>query len=413
MPDKTLDLIVWGATGFTGQIVCKYINQNYGTAKELNWAIAGRNLQKLEEVKRQLEAPELPILIADSTDKTALEAMARQTKVVCSTVGPYAIYGSLLVEVCAENGTHYCDLTGEVQWMRKMIDAHHLTAKKNKARIVHSCGFDSIPSDLGVFYVQEKAREYYGQYCEEIKMLLKGARGGFSGGTYASLSNVQKEASDNPDIIKILQNPYALNPQGEQQGPDGPDLTRVIYDEDLQAWLGPFVMGPINTRVVRRSQALEAYPYGRHFKYSEMAWFGPKLSDRIMANLTTTLINWVMYARPGSFFKKLIDYFSPKSGQGPSKATREAGFFSLLFVGTLPDGRQIKAKVTGDQDPGYGSTSKMLAESAICLAKDQDQLPETFGVLTPKTAMGKVLMNRMEQFAGLKFRFVSRGLNTL
>ncbi len=409
MQESSYDLVIWGATGFTGRLVAEYLAKQYGVNKELRWAIAGRNKDKLERVRQELSAPDLPILLADSLDKPSLEAMARQTKVVCSTVGPYALYGTPLVEACVENGTDYCDLTGEVQWIRRMIDAHHTNAADKRVKIVHCCGFDSIPSEYGVYFLQQEARSRTGEYCQQIKMRLKGAKGGFSGGTYASLNNVMVEAEKDPSVNEILENPYSLNPPDERSGLDKQDLQKAAYDQDLQGWISPFVMAPINTKVVRRSHALLGYPYGKDFQYEEATWHGSGLSARIFAHLFAWAINVLTKARPNSLIKKVVNRFFPKPGEGPSKEVREAGFFYLLFLGQLADGRQLKAKVKGDKDPGYGSTSKMLAESAVCLAVDREQLPDRYGVLTPSTAMEDVLLGRLVQHAGLTFEVVAEG----
>ncbi len=403
MQEKTYDLIVWGATGFTGRLVAEYLYKQYGANHSLRWAIAGRNEDKLERVRQELSAPELPILLADSLDKPSLEAMVRQTKVICSTVGPYALYGTPLVEACVENGTDYCDLTGEVQWIRRMIDTFHTRAANNQVKIVHCCGFDSIPFEYGVFFLQQEARSRTGEYCQRIKMRLKGARGGFSGGTFASLQNVMAEAEKDPSVKGIVENLYSLNPPNERSGPDKQDLQKAAYDEELHGWISPFVMALINTKVVRRGHALSGYPYGKGFRYEEATWHGSGLSARIIANLFAWGLNLLTKASPHSLIHKIINRFSPKPGEGPSEKVREAGFFNLLFLGQLADGRQLVAKVKGDNDPGYGSTSKMVAESAVCLAIDRDQLPNQFGVLTPHTAMGSVLFERLIQNAGLRF----------
>ncbi len=403
MQDRSYDVILWGATGFTGRLVVEYLLKQYGSTRELRWAIAGRNQAKLQNIRQQLKAPGLQIILADSQDKASLEAMVRQTRVICSTVGPYALYGSSLVEACVENGTDYCDLTGEVQWIRKMIDKHHEHARKKEVKIVHCCGFDSIPSDYGVYFLQKEAQARFGQYCQQVKMRVKGAKGGFSGGTYASLSNVLAEAEKDKSIYEILQNPYSLNPPGERLGPDKEDLTEATFDEDLQRWISPFVMAAINTKIVRRSHALAGYPFGKNFQYEEATLHGGGIKSRAIANLSAGVGGLLSQATPNSLIKKTADRFLPKPGEGPSKEKRESGYFNLLFLGKLADGAQIRAKVTGDKDPGYGSTSKMLAESAVCLAKDGDKLPSMNGVLTPTTAMGDFLLERLVQYAGLSF----------
>jgi short subunit dehydrogenase-like uncharacterized protein len=305
-----------------------------------------------------------------------------------------------------ENGVDYCDLTGEVQWIRRMIDLHHENAKTKGVKIVHCCGFDSIPSDMGVYFLQQSAHEKYGHYCQHIKLRVKAAKGGPSGGTIASLNNVLEEAQQDPSVFKILEDPYSLNPIGEQSGNDGPDLTSAFFDEDFNAWIGPFIMAAINTKVVRRSHALAGYPYGRDFMYDEATLCGKGFSGRLKAQMLSSAIGVMSGGNPNSMLKKTVNRFLPKPGEGPSKTQRETGFYNLALFGKLKNGMSIKGKVTGDRDPGYGSTSKMLGESAVCLAKDRGALPKTSGVLTPSTAMGDKLLARLEKNAGLTFELI-------
>ena len=402
---KIYDVIVWGATGFTGRLVAEYLTKQYEVGKEVSWAIAGRNKAKLEKVREELNNAELPLVIADSHDRESLEAMVKQTKVVCTTVGPYALYGNLLLELCVEHSVDYCDLTGEVQWMRRTIDAHHEKAQENKVKIVHCCGFDSIPSDMGVFFLQQEAQKRWEAYAQEIKYRLMGAKGGPSGGTVASLDNVAIEAKEDPKLMEeVILNPYGLNPKGEQVGKDVPDLNESAYDEDFQAWIAPFVMAVINTKVVRRSHALSNYPYGKNFRYEEATHVGPGFVNRVKASITATVTDALF--NPGSILKWVIDQFLPDPGQGPSKHQRETGFFKIILLGKSADGKTLKVKVKGDRDPGYGSTSKMLAEAAVCLAKDRENLPENFGVITPSTAMGAHLLNRLQENSGVTFSVV-------
>ena len=402
---KTYDVILWGASGFTGRLVAEYLLKQYGTGNDLAWAMAGRNQGKLEKIRTELGDENIPLVIADSHDRESLEAMVKQTKVVCTTVGPYALYGNLLLEVCVENSVDYCDLTGEVQWMRRTIDAHHEKAKENKVKIVHCCGFDSIPSDMGVFFLQQEAQKQWQAYAQEIKYRLMGAKGGPSGGTIASLDNVAIEAQNDPKLMEeVILHPYGLNPRGEQLGKDVPDLRNSMYDEDFEAWIAPFVMAVINTKVVHRSHALNRFPYGKNFTYEEATHLGPGFANRIKASITATITDALF--SPGSMLKKVIDLFLPNPGDGPSEKQRETGFFKIILLGKSADGKTLKVKVKGDRDPGYGSTSKMLAESAVCLAKDRENLPENFGVITPSTAMGEHLLNRLQENSGLTFSVV-------
>lgn len=403
MQHKNFDIIIWGASGFTGRLVAEYLLQQYGINKDLKWAMAGRNQDKLEQIRTQLGNESIPILIADSMDISSLNNLVKQTKVICTTVGPYAKYGSLLVEACIQNGIDYCDLTGEVQWIRRMIDQHHEQAMMAGVKIVHCCGFDSIPSDMGVYFLQKEAKARKGKYCQHIKMRVKKLKGGISGGTYASLSNVLAEAEKDKRILEILEDPYNLNPAGERSGLDTADMTQAKFDEDFQAWISPFVMATINTRIVRRSHALAAYPYGKDFRYEEATLNGKGMSSKWQAKIIAGGMNMMSNMKPDSMLKKVADRFLPKPGEGPSKHDRETGFYKLAFLGKFEDGTTIQANVTGDKDPGYGSTSKMLGEAAVCLAKDRANLLASAGILTASTAMGDALLRRLETNAGLTF----------
>ena len=396
MQDKReFDIIIWGASGFTGRLVAEYLFKNYDS-KDLKWAIAGRNKEKLVTIRDAFLDTNVQIIIADSFDEMSLNKMAKRTKVICSTVGPYAKYGSLLVKSCVKSKTHYCDLAGEAQWIRKMIDLYHEEAKNNKVRIVNSCGFDSIPSDLGVYFI-------YKDISEEdltIKMRVTGAKGTYSGGTYASMQNIIKEATKDKDVRKSLTNPYGLNPIGQQNGPDKKDLRSVIYDKKTNSWISPFLMAGINTRIVRRSNALSNFSYGKDFKYDEAVMTGKGLRGRLNGIILLIPLMFLA-AKPGSFFNKIFNIISPKPGQGPGKKERENGYFSLRFFVFKKSGDKSIFKVTGDRDPGYGSTSKMLAESAVCLAKDM--LEDKYGVITPSYAMSDNILNRLISKAGLTF----------
>jgi len=402
MQHKEFDVIIWGASGFTGRLVAEYLFKKYGQGETVNWAMAGRNQSKLEAVRAKVADESIPIIIADSKDEESLAEMVQRTKVVCTTVGPYAKYGDKLVAACVAHQTDYCDLTGEVQWMRKMIDQHQATAKANGTKIVHTCGFDSIPSDMGVYYMQKEAIAKTGEPAKQINMRVRAFKGGLSGGTYASLNNVLVEAREDKSIYGILLNPYGLNPKGEDSGPDKRDLQKVVYDKIAKSWIYPFIMAGINTKVVRRSNALGGYMYGKDFRYDEAVMSGDGFKGRLKAILSALPLG-LMMLKPDSFIKKMIDKKLPKPGEGPNKAERETGFYKLKFFITHRDGSSAIGKVTGDMDPGYGSTSKMLAECAICLAKDS--LPYVGGVLTPSIAMGDALVKRLQDNAGLTFEY--------
>ena len=400
---REFDIIIWGASGFTGRLVTLYLFEKYGTTGDLKWAMGGRDLTKLEKVRDEVADKNVPLVIADSNDKVSLINMVNRTKVICTTVGPYAKYGSNLVEACIKSHIHYCDLAGEVQWMHKMINRHHEEAKINGSKIVHACGFDSIPSDMGVYFIQREAKAKRGIIAQKIKMRVAAISGGISGGTYASLNQVLEEARKDKEVYRILTNPYALNPFNEQFGKDKSDLKSVIFDKESQSWIGPFIMASINTKVVRRSNFLSSYAYGKSFRYDEATIFGKGFLGRIKGILSAISIGLIISAKHGTLLKKGLDLLFPIAGEGPTKKKMERGFYNLRFYITLEDGSNAFAKVTGDMDPGYGSSSKMLAESAVCLAKDK--LSNTSGVLTPSIAMGDSLLIRLEKNAGLTFSF--------
>lgn len=402
---RKYDIIVWGASGFTGRLVAEYLFEQYGVNDSLTWAMAGRNKAKLEAVRAEVADDTVPLVLADSQDMASLDAMTKSATVICTTVGPYAKYGDKLVEACIKNQTHYCDLAGEVQWMRRMIDKHHDAAKANGTKIVHTCGFDSIPSDMGVYFVQQEAIKQTGKPAQKIEMRVKAMKGGMSGGTYASMSQMKVEAEKDKSIYGILADPYGLNPAGERSGPDRKDLMKVVYDETAKSWIMPFVMAGINTRVVRRSNALANYPYGKDFQYDEAMLSGNGIGGRMKGLATAGVMGIVMMAKPGTLLKKGVDKLLPEPGEGPNATERKNGFYNLLFNATLADGSMARGKVTGDRDPGYGSTSKMLAESAICLAVDD--IPAMGGMLTPAVAMGDALLKRLQDNAGLTFSYQS------
>ena len=397
---RDFDLIIWGATGFTGNLVCDYINKNYNE-RELRWAIAGRNEKKILKLQQKLKIDDSRTIIADSSDKDSLVKMVKKSKVVCTTVGPYAKYGTNLVEACIEGETNYCDITGETQWIRRIIDRFHTKAKEKNIKIINSCGFDSIPSDMGVFYSQKIMLEKTGKYASTINMRVAGAKGGISGGTYNSLSNVLEEALIDKEVRKTLTNPYGLNPIDKQFGPDKSDLRKVIFDTVSKSWIAPFVMAGINTKIVRRSHALMDFMYGKNFAYDEATLTGKGIAGQIRGYMSLIPI-FLATRKKGSIIKKIVDFILPKSGEGPSEKTRINGYYNLRFYLTL-DKMTYVSKVLGDMDPGYGSTSKMLAESAICLALDE--IPETYGILTPSVALGDSLLKRLEENAGLTFIF--------
>lgn len=410
--DREFDVVVWGASGFTGALVAEYLFGRYGIDRELRWAIAGRNLGKLEKVRAGLgaspaDAATLPILLADSNDPASLAAMAERTRVVCTTVGPYALYGTNLVAACVDSGTHYCDLTGEVHWMRRIIDSYHEAASVAGVRIVHTCGFDSIPSDMGVYWLQREMQRAHNVPCQAIKYRAEAFRGSFSGGTIASMLNMLEQAGHDGTIRAVLRDPYGLNPVPGPRGLDGPERTLPEYDPDFHAWVTPFVMGAINTKVVRRSNALLDFAYGADFRYDEATLipYG-HLGFPIAAAVAggSGLFAAAAGVRP---LRSLLTRMLPAPGEGPSRDAREAGFFQIALLGKHPEdaSKHIRLRVRGERDPGYGSTCRMLGESAVCLARDP--LTSRCGVLTPAVAMGDALVDRLETSAAMTFTRVT------
>ena len=397
---RKYDLVVWGATSFTGKLVTEYLFNKYGSSK-IKWAIAGRNLDKLEKVRSLVADDNLPMIIADSFDEESLSKFVKKTRVVCSTVGPYSLYGTKLVKLCVENNTNYCDITGEAHWIRTLIDDYHEEAKSKKIKIVNSCGFDSIPSDMGVYFIQNEIKKTYKNYANSIKMRVAGVRGGISGGTYGSINNLLKEAYSNKKIFRVLNNPYGLNPKNKMEGMDKKDLRKIIFDKESNSWIYPFIMAGINTKIVRRSHALTNFQYGKDFRYEEAMMSGKGISGLLKAILAVFPLAMIGL-NPNSLLKKIVNSYMPKPGEGPGPEKRKNGFYNLRFYVTIDERRKAFAKVVGDNDPGYGSTSKMLAESALCLAFDK--LPENCGVVTPSIAMGKQLLDRLRNNAGLDFK---------
>ena len=406
MKSPSHDLTVFGATSFVGQILARYLFAQFGAHDGLKWALAGRSGQKLQRLRSSLgpKAARLPIVVADAADADALEALCVQTRVVISTVGPYALYGEPLVKACAETGTDYCDLTGEVQWIRRMIHAYEKTARKSGARIVHCCGFDSIPSDLGVHFLQQQASERLGEPCTRVKMRVKAMRGGFSGGTVASLMNVVKEASANPALRKQLANPYSICPEGYAPEVRQPNVTSAQFDADFDAWVAPFVMSAINTRIVQRSNALSKQAYGADFTYDEAVLTGRGLKGRLAATgMTAGLAGFMVAGAIAPARWALERFVLPAPGEGPSAEAQKSGFFDLRFIGRTADGRSIRTRVTGDRDPGYGSTAKMLGQAGACLAQDMDNSGVKGGFWTPATIFGDRLIARLIKHSGLTF----------
>jgi short subunit dehydrogenase-like uncharacterized protein len=383
---RDFDVIVYGATGFTGRLVAEYLVTCAVGDDAPRWAMAGRSLAKLEEIRSSIGAPSvLPLLVADAADSTALHSMAERARVVISTVGPYQLYGSPLVEACVATGTGYVDLCGEPAWMRDMIDAHEAAARASGARIVFSCGFDSIPFDCGVQQLQKRCGEVWGRPAPRIKARIRAMRGTFSGGTAASLKATLAAAAKRPALLKLLADPFALTPGF--RGPSQPNTLLPHWDATVAAWVAPFIMAPINTKNVHRTNFLLGHPYGADFLYDEMIVAGLGDIGKAAAEVIAK-------------FNPLSSEKGPQPGEGPSREERESGFYDILFVAEAEGKQALRFAVKGDRDPGYGSTSKMIAEAALCLAREA---PEQGGFWTPGALMGDALVKRLIEHAGLTF----------
>lgn len=415
--DRPLDVVVFGATGFTGKLVAEYLAEHAGDAA---WAIAGRSRDKLEAVRRDLakcrrRLAELPILVADSHDQASLEQLARASRVVATTVGPYAKHGLDLARSCARHGTSYCDLTGEPQFVRTLIDECHDVARGTKARLVPCAGFDSVPSDLGAFIAWDHAQRSYGEGLAWCKIFTRRLRGKLSGGTFATILATVEAAKQDPGVRRLLFDPHGLDPERDgARGGGGPDARdpfeddqrTVRFDHDVGGFTAPFLMASINTRVVRRSHALlreEDGGYGQRFVYNEAMSFGPGARGLVAASLVTAGIGALVGAAALPQTRALLERLVlPKPGEGPSREAIEAGSFEMGIVAKTESGKRLRGRIAGSQDPGYGETAKMLSEAALSLAEDAGELPPRFGVLTPASALGRRLVERLRR-AGMSF----------
>lgn len=383
---REFGLVVYGATGYTGRLVCEYLNQRYGVNGDVKWAMAGRSRAKLEQVRDEMGIPDgIPLVVADAGNVESVKSLVAQTQVILTTVGPYQKYGSELVGLCCEVGTDYVDLCGEPAWMHEMIAQYGAAAKASGARIVFSCGFDSVPFDLGVLFLQLAALKKWGKPLARVKGRVRAMKGTFSGGTLESFRLTMKAAAQKPELVKVLTDPFALTERFI--GPEQPTGMAPIFEPDLNSWSAPFVMATINTKNIHRSNLLLAHRYGENFVYDEMLLTGPGEKGEMTAKAV---------AADKSMAKNPM-----QPGEGPTKEERETGFYDLLFVGRGEEGQVLKACVKGDKDPGYGSTSKMISECAIALLKNPASVPG--GLWTPASALGERLIERLEAHAGLTF----------
>ena len=403
--DRTHDVVVWGATGVAGRFTAEYLTERYGP-DELALAIGGRNREKLDAIAGDLashaeEWDDVPVVVGDATDAESLRAIARETRVVCTTVGPYTRLGTPLVEACVETGTDYCDLTGEVNWVRETVDRFHEAAVENNARIVHGCGFDSVPADIGTLLVQSFAKETHGAPCETVRIYLDGGSGSVSGGTLASFGELFDAAATDPLAREALRNPYSLAPRGERSGVDPGEQRWPRRDALRGGWTAPSPMAPVNERVVRRSNALLGYPWGREFRCSEVVPTGNGPAGAATAGLVAGGLGLFTAAMSvGPVRSALERYVFPDPGEGPTREEAEAGSFRIGVVGrgTAADGPfTVEADFGADRDPGYGATARMLGESAVCLARDDVDSPFDGGVLTPASGIGLPLAERLRE----------------
>ena len=415
-------LVLYGATSFVGQITARYLAHFLSDQehRDVRWAIAGRNAEKLEKLHFQLtqeqdaekahdtSAAKVDIIIANSDNAASLDKMTTQTRVIISTVGPYLKYGEPLIKSCVENGTDYVDLTGEAIFIKDMLDKYQDKAQQSGARIVNSCGFDSIPSDLGVYFTQQQSEANFNAPCSTIHMRVKAAKGGLSGGTLASMATIFEESGKNKSRRQQLANPYLLNNDSDAPNVRQDNINKPQYDAEHGHWLAPFIMASINTRIVHRSNQLLSYQYGREFKYDEAMWMQNGVKGQLISyGMSAGIFGFIT----AMTFKRSREFLSnhvlTKSGDGPSKSDQDNGYFDLRFFGKTANNETIATKVTGNKDPGYGSTSQMLAQSALCLAQDITKDEVKGGFWTPASAMGNRLLTRLENNAGICFEVVN------
>ncbi len=404
---RDYDVVVFGATSFVGQIIARYLSTHYSQQDKVKWSLAGRSQNKLDGVVKDLPSKHNTrpdILIADVNDYDALVAMCKRAKVVLSTVGPYAQFGEPVIKACIESDTSYVDLTGEPQWIKAMLDAHGKAASDSNAKLVNSCGFDSIPSDLGVYFLQQQSQLRFGKPCTKVAMRVRRIRGGASGGTVASMLQLVEEMGRDKSLRKKLANPYVLCPPDHGLSARQPNIKKACYDHHTKRWIAPFIMAAINTRIVHRSNALMGNPYTDHFTYEEALVTGKDTKGAMTGWMTTLGLGGFMMAASVKPLRGLMEkYWLPKSGEGPSEKAQQEGFFDIYFYGETDDGNTLTVRVTGDKDPGYGSTAQMIAEAAIKLAKSEKLQALPGGFYTPASCFESSLFAPLQEHAGLTF----------
>jgi short subunit dehydrogenase-like uncharacterized protein len=406
MSDRPYDVLLYGASGFVGKQTVEYFAR-HPAADRVRWAIAGRNRQKLEAVRAEVGV-EIDILVADSQNQQAVDNIVSQTTVLLSTAGPFAIYGNALVDACVRLKTHYVDITGETPWIKTLIDRYHTQAALDGTRIIPSCGFDSVPSDLGTYLVARYLQQELSLPCTSVNAYFQAA-GGLNGGTLASGFHLYDS-----NLASQLNDPFLLNPPTAHSSTASTerhqDPTTPFYATDLKTWVCPFFMGPVNTRIVRRSNALfEQWqePYSADFTYQEYFKVDEPMSWLKATSITAGLALFVGVLQY-PWLRSIIQPFLPQAGDGPSAQTMDEGWFSCELVGTAPNGSQVRGVIRDQGDPGNRATVKFLCESALCLILQSDRLPggkTRGGILTPATGLGDVLIERLRQ-AGMTIEVV-------
>ena len=405
------DLIIYGATGFTGKLVVEYFIKNYGLDnKKFSWAIAGRDIEKLEELKHSFigidpHSVKIGTYVADSFNSKSLDVLTSSCRVIISTVGPYLKYGIPLVESCVKNRTNYCDLTGEVPFIRESIDSFHKKALEKKIKIIHSCGFDSIPSDLGVLLLQKDSVEKFNKTCDNVSLYVKSIRGGLSGGTISSMINIKKYIYAHSEKRDVLRSPYSLNPIDKiKNNVRQSVLKSVRWDNTLNKWTSPFLMSGVNTRVVQRTNAIAEFSYGENFRYNELSCFDKGLIGFLKACTMLMILAFLQFSMGSKLLMWMLKKtIFPKPGEGPSKSKMQSGFFKMKIIGSINKMQKNSVTIFGNSDPGYSATAKMLAESAISTLLNQKKIPQKYGVLTPASGIGLVLIKRLKG-KGISFK---------
>lgn len=399
------DIILWGATGFTGRQAARYFHQHYSAGTSSNgaaikWAIAGRNRAKLEQTKQWLNAPDLEVFVVPGADAAAADNLACSTRVIAATVAPAAKYATEMVKACIKHGTDYCDLSGELHWIRAMIDGYDSQARAQGVKILNACGFDSIPSDLGVMVLQNAAKKRFGEYCCHIKNGFHRGHIAVSGGSFASGKGVMEAIAHDAPLADLIANPNSLNPRDAMAGNVLPELDKVTFDRDFDCYVMPFPMGGINTRIVRRAHSLTRFQYGEEFIYEEVKLAGKGIINKFKAQAETFVTKLFVEGNPDSRFTRILHGLGPKEGDGPSdEDIKRFGPFSFRLIGTTPSGKTIKGYVYSDWDPGHGGTAAMLCETAYCLAMERERINKVGGFTTTSIAMGEVLLQRLRHFA--------------